>query len=169
MTDPTSIELTVLGIGVVLTVAVGQILARSGRLFLQDSFERPETASSVSTLLLVLFHLVVLGVIALVATIDLSIENAVEAIVVRLGFVLLVLGAAHAGTLLALTWLRRRRREQMLLGEMSAQTRQARRAQRRMRSAGGGTEPQAAASPDRADSADTRAAIERSEPGGQQH
>lgn len=129
MADPTSIGLTVLGIGVVLTVVVAQILVRSGRPFLQDSFERPETAASVTRLLVLLFHLVVLGVIALVAMIDVSFGGAVETVVVRLGFVLLVLGAAHGGTLLLLNRLRKRRHEQTMLDEMNEQVRDARLAQ----------------------------------------
>lgn len=128
MADSDSIYLTVLVVGVVLTVVIGQILIRSGRPFLEDVFARPETVSSVTRLLVVLFHLIVLGVIALVATIDVTFANPVETIVVRLGFVLLVLGAAHAGTLLVLARLRKRRHEQMLLDEMSAQAEHARRA-----------------------------------------
>lgn len=127
MADPTSIELIVLGIGVVLTLVVAQVLVRSGRPFLRDSFERPETAASVTRLLVVLFHLVVLGVIALVATIDVTLGNPVETLVVRLGFVLLVLGATYGGTLLLLWRLRKRRGEQLLLDEMSEQASTARR------------------------------------------
>jgi hypothetical protein len=127
MADPNSIYLSVLIAGVVLTVVVGQILVRSGRPFLEDVFDRPETVSSVTRLLVVLFHLIVLGVIALVATIDVTFDNPLETIVVRLGFVLLVLGGAHAGTLLVLARLRKRRHEQILLDEMNAQAEQARR------------------------------------------
>lgn len=127
MADPNSIYLSVLIAGVVLTIVIGQILIRSGRPFLEDVFDRPETASSVTRLLVVLFHLVVLGVIALVATIDVTFDNPLETIVVRLGFVLLVLGGAHAGTLLVLARLRKRRHEQILLDEMNAQAEQARR------------------------------------------
>lgn len=128
MTNPDGIYLTVLIVGVVLTIVVGQILVRSGRPFLEDVFDSPETVASVTRLLVVLFHLIVLGVIALVATIDVTFANWVETIVVRLGFVLLVLGAAHGGTLLVLARLRKRRQEQLLLDEMNAQAEQARRA-----------------------------------------
>lgn len=123
----------VLFIGVVLTVVVGQILVRSARPFLQDVFQRPESAASVTRLLVVLFHLVVLGVIALVATIDITLDHPFQTIVVRVGLVLLVLGAAHAGTLLILARLRERRRIQLSLEEQAAEAEQARqdRAQQR--------------------------------------
>jgi hypothetical protein len=129
MTDPVSIYLAVLFIGVGLTLVVGQILTRSVRPFLQDVFPKPETASSVTRLVVVLFHLIVLGVIALVATINITLSHPIQTIVVKLGLVLLVLGAAHGGTLLALTRLRARRRLQMLLDEKSAQAEQIRQVQ----------------------------------------
>jgi hypothetical protein len=127
MADPTSVYLSVLVIGVVLTVVVGQILLRSGRPFLEDVFEQPQRVESVTRMLVVLFHLVVLGVVALVATIDVTFDSAVETVAARLAFVLLVLGAAHAGTLLVLARLRRRRREQLLFDEMNAMAGEARR------------------------------------------
>lgn len=129
MADPVSTYLTVLFLGIVLTVAVGQILIRSGRPFLADVFPDPETGRSVTRLLVVLFHLVVLGLIALVATIDITFTHPIQTIVVRLGLVLLVLGAAHAGTLFVLTRLRARRRIQLRLDERNAQAEQARQAQ----------------------------------------
>ncbi|MGH3903969.1 MAG: hypothetical protein ACRDTE_07260 [Pseudonocardiaceae bacterium] len=120
----TGTYLTVLFFGIVLTVVVGQILIRSGRPFLEDVFREPDTARSVTRLLVVLFHLVVLGVIALVATLDVTFDHPVQTIVVRLGLVLLVLGVAYAGTLFALARLRARRRVQLLLAEQE-QVRQA--------------------------------------------
>ena len=129
MTDPASTYLTVLFIGIALTVGVGQILIRSGRPFLEDVFRERETARSVTRLLVVLFHLIVLGVIALVATIDITLEHPVQTIVVRLGLVLLVVGAAYGGTLLLLTRLRTRRRMQMRLDARVMQAEQAQQAQ----------------------------------------
>lgn len=125
MADPIGTYLTVLFIGVVLTVVVGQILIRSGRPFLEDVFREPETARSVTRLLVVLFHLIVLGVIALVATIDITLGHPIQTIVVRLGLVLLVVGAAYGGTLLVLTRLRTRRRMQMRLDDRAMQAEQA--------------------------------------------
>ena len=128
MADQAGSYFVVLFVGIALTVVVGQILVRSVRPFLEDVFQHPETSASVTRLLVVLFHLVVLGVIALVATIGITFDHPVQTIVVKLGLVLLVLGAAHAGTLLALARLRARRRMQMLLDEKSAQAEQLRQA-----------------------------------------
>lgn len=126
MTDQVGIFLVVLFVGIALTLVVGQILMRSGEPFLQDVFEKRETATSVARLLTVLFHLIVLGVIALVTTIDLTLEEPVQTVVARLGLVLLVLGVAYAIALVVLARLRARRRMQMLLDERAAQAEQAR-------------------------------------------
>ncbi|MFN2496803.1 MAG: hypothetical protein ABR608_12975 [Pseudonocardiaceae bacterium] len=127
--DDVSIYLTVLFIGIGLTVVVGQILVRSGRPFLEDVFPHRETASSVTQLLVVLFHLIVLGIIALVASIDVTVGPPIQTIVVRIGLILLVLGVAYGGTLLLLTRLRARRREQLLTDEHNAQVERAQQAQ----------------------------------------
>lgn len=124
MADPVGAYLVVLFIGIALTVVVGQILIRSARPFLQDVFKKPGSAASVTRLLVVLFHLVVLGVIALVATIDITLDHPIQTFVVKLGLVLLVLGAAHGGTLLLLARLRERRRMQMSIDEHAEQARQ---------------------------------------------
>ncbi|MGH3915482.1 MAG: hypothetical protein ACRDTC_19060 [Pseudonocardiaceae bacterium] len=124
MRDPVDTYLAVLVIGIALTLIVGQILIRSARPFLQDVFQKPESAASVTRLLVVLFHLVVLGVIALVATIDITLDHPIQTMVVRVGLVLLVLGAAYGGTLLLLTRLRERRRVQMSIDEHAEQARQ---------------------------------------------
>jgi hypothetical protein len=121
MSDPVGTYLTVLLIGVGLTILVGQVLMRSARPFLEEVFERPETANSVARLLVLLFHLVVLGVLALVVSIDFTFDHPLQTIVVKLGLVLLVLGIAHGSTLVLLTRLRTRRRLRMEYEEKAAQ------------------------------------------------
>lgn len=124
MADPVSTFLTVLLIGIALTIVVGQILVRSGQAILAEVFPRRETATSVTRLVVVLFHLVVLGVLALVVTIDFTLATPIQTIVVKLGLVLLVLGAAYAATLSLLARLRARRRMQLLVEQNNAQTQQ---------------------------------------------
>ncbi len=109
--------LIVLLLGIALTFADGQILIRAGRAFLEDVFERRETAASLSTLLVVFFHLLVLGIIALVSTVDVGAESFVELIVKKMGWVLLILAMAHAITVIILTRVRHQWREQQLLAE----------------------------------------------------
>ena len=68
-------------------------------------------------MLVAFFHLLVLGVIALVSTIDVGAESFVELIVKKTGWVLLVLAVAHGITMIILTRLRNQWREQQLLAE----------------------------------------------------
>ena len=72
----------------------GQIIYRNGRRYLQQSAPNA-SAESLTTLVTVLFHLVVLGVLALVSTVDVPADTPVEGVVMRLGIVLLIIGIAH--------------------------------------------------------------------------
>lgn len=103
----TNSYVTFLLIGTVLVLLDGQVIYRNGRKFLQQS---APTASveSLTRLVSVLFHLAVLGVLALISTIDLPADNPVEGIVLRLGVVLIVLGIAHWIAITALTRIRDR-------------------------------------------------------------
>lgn len=107
------IAFLILGTG--LTLLVGQLLIRSGRPYLEEVFEERRVAVSVLRLLTVLFHLLVLGVLALISTIDVPVEGAVQAVVTKLGIVLLVLGIAQGGTMVVLAKLRERRLAQDLI------------------------------------------------------
>lgn len=127
----TGTYLLIVGIGLVLTLVVGQILMRSGRGFLTDVFADEEVARSTTRLLGVLFHLVALGFLALISTFDpVPVEGVAQMVVTKLGVILLVLGALHGGTLLLLSRIRTRRREQGLEQSISAQYDQARQQRR---------------------------------------
>lgn len=86
--------LAFLTIAVLIVVVDGQILYRSGKRYLAGSYGDGEASTSMTRLVVVLFHLVVLGVIALISTIDIG-GSGVEAVVARLGVVLLIVALAH--------------------------------------------------------------------------
>jgi hypothetical protein len=94
-------------IGTVLVLLDGQVIYRNGRKFLQQSAPSA-SAESLTRLVSVLVHLAVLGVLALISTIDLPADNATEGIVMRLGVILIVLGIAHWISITALTRIRDR-------------------------------------------------------------
>lgn len=96
--------------GTALTLLVGQLLIRSGLVYLEEVFDDRRLASSANRLLAVLFHLVMLGVLALISTIDVPVDGTPQTVVTKLGVVLLVLGAGHGTTLVGLGRLRDRRR-----------------------------------------------------------
>lgn len=102
-----------LGTGATLTV--GQVLYRSGRGYLEEMYPDGKVAQSVNMLLAVLFHLVVLGILGIISTIDVPVEGSAQQVVTKLGVVLLVLGMAHGGAMLALARVRDRRASQQFM------------------------------------------------------
>jgi hypothetical protein len=103
---------TYLAIGVTLTAWVGRALHRHGGPCLADALGSAELAESVNRLLVVGFHLVGLGGVALLLQVDGALAtpaDVVRAVAIRLGLVLLLLGALHLVNMLALHRLGRRR------------------------------------------------------------
>lgn len=106
--------------GVVLVLIDGQLLYRSGVRYLGSAYPA-DSARSVMQLVAVLFHLVVLGVLALISTIDVESGLPIRDLVVKLGVLLLALGVAHGVTMAILMTIRSRRRdEQLIEDEISA-------------------------------------------------
>lgn len=86
-------------LSIALTIAVGTALSRSGRVFLTEVLGGNQAlAGAVNRLLIVGFYLLTLGFIALVMRPPGAITSAAQAaqvLSVKIGEVLLVLGAAH--------------------------------------------------------------------------
>lgn len=104
----------VYGVTVVsLTVWVGRTLARNGEVFLIDVFAGDTAlASAVNRLLIVGFFLVNLGYAALILRLDtpvVDLRGGIEALSVKVGGVLVVLGVVHLCNVLVLQRVRRRR------------------------------------------------------------
>ncbi len=107
----TTMYITLLVVAVALTFLVGRLLVTAGEPFLQEVFQDVSVTRSVNLLLSVLFHLITLGVLAIISVIDLgdSLEP-LQQFIMRLGIVLLVLGAAYGISMLVLIRVRERRR-----------------------------------------------------------
>ncbi|MFE1962812.1 hypothetical protein [Streptomyces sp. NPDC059479] len=99
-------------ISVALTVWVARTLSRNGRIFLADVLQGDEKlADAVNHLLVVGFYLVNLGFVALYLKNADAVEHArglFEALSVKIGVVLLVLGVMHLGNVYVLNKIRRR-------------------------------------------------------------
>ncbi|MDN3295945.1 hypothetical protein QWM81_18175 [Streptomyces ficellus] len=99
-------------ISVALTIWVARTLSRNGRIFLADVLHGNEQlAGAVNHLLVVGFYLVNFGFVALYLSQDDAVINArqlFEALSVKLGVVLLVLGVMHLGNVYVLNKIRRR-------------------------------------------------------------
>jgi hypothetical protein len=101
-------------VSVVLTVWVATTLFRHGRRFLLDVFKNDEQlADSVNHLLVVGFYLINLGYVSLQLKLDdapASAAGVIEALSVKVGLVLVVLGAMHFTNLFVFSKMRREAR-----------------------------------------------------------
>ncbi|MFJ9802132.1 hypothetical protein [Streptomyces wuyuanensis] len=99
-------------ISVALTIWVARTLSRNGRIFLSDVLHGNERlADAVNHLLVVGFYLVNFGFVALYLSQDDAVADArrmFEALSVKLGVVLLVLGVMHLANVYVLNKIRRR-------------------------------------------------------------
>ena len=112
MTIGISTYLIYLALSIALTVWVARTLHKNGRVFLVDVFHGNEAlADSVNHLLVVGFYLINFGFISLALKLGYAIETAeqsVEALSVKIGMVLLVLGGMHLLNLFVFSRMRRR-------------------------------------------------------------
>ncbi len=112
MTFGVSTYIVYLAISIALTVWVARTLHKNGRVFLVDVFHGNEgLADSVNHLLVVGFYLINLGYVSLALKLGYEINNAqegIEALSVKIGMVLLVLGGMHFFNLFIFSRMRRR-------------------------------------------------------------
>ena len=112
MTIAISTYLVYLAISVALTIWVARTLHKNGRVFLVDVFHGNENlADSVNHLLVVGFYLINFGYVSLALKLGYEVTTAqegIEALSVKVGMVLLVLGAMHFFNLFIFSRLRRR-------------------------------------------------------------
>lgn len=92
-------DIVFLVIGVIVVVVVGQLLAYSGRRYVGGGAATQRGgAGSIAVLSSVVFHLVTLGLLALIAVLPVGATPA-QSVMLRIGILLLVLGAVYAATL----------------------------------------------------------------------
>ena len=113
---------TFLVLGIVLVVVDGQLIYHSGKGYLKRAYDEEE-ATSMIRLAVVLFHLVVLGLLALVSLVSVETGNATKDVVMKLGIVLLLLALAHAVTMAILARIRDRQMQQELADQMAEEHR----------------------------------------------
>ncbi len=116
--DTTKVYLTFLVLGVLLVLIDGQLIARSGREYLRKVYE-PEAARSMIKMVVGLFHLIMLGLIALISLINVDTGLPVRDVVVKLGVLFLVLAGAHGFTMTILMRVRDRRWQEQISDEIT--------------------------------------------------
>lgn len=112
MTIGISTYLVYLAISIALTIWVARTLHKNGRVFLVDVFHGNENlADSVNHLLVVGFYLINFGYVSLALKLGYEVTTAqegIEALSVKVGMVLLVLGGMHFFNLFIFSRMRRR-------------------------------------------------------------
>ena len=112
MTIGISTYLIYLAVSIALTIWVGRTLHKNGRVFLVDVFHGNEAlADSVNHLLVVGFYLINFGYVSLALKLGYVVttaEQSIEALSVKVGLVLLVLGGMHFFNLLIFSRMRHR-------------------------------------------------------------
>ena len=112
MTIGISTYLIYLAVSIALTIWVARTLHKNGRVFLVDVFHGNEAlADSVNHLLVVGFYLINFGYVSLALKLGYEVTSAqegIEALSVKVGMVLLVLGAMHFFNLFIFSRMRRR-------------------------------------------------------------
>jgi hypothetical protein len=112
MTIGITTYLIYLAISIGLTIWVARTLHKNGRVFLVDVFHGNEAlADSVNHLLVVGFYLINFGYVSLALKLGYDVatpQEGIEALSVKVGMVLLVLGAMHFFNLFIFSRMRRR-------------------------------------------------------------
>src|SRR5690348_9884701 len=108
-----STYLVYLAISIGLTVWVAHTLHKNGRIFLVDVFHGNDAlADSVNHLLVVGFYLINLGYVSMALKLGYTInstQEGIEALSVKIGMVLIVLGGMHFFNLFVFSRMRRRK------------------------------------------------------------
>ena len=107
--------LVVLFLGAVLVLIDGQLIFRAGVGYLGEAYDNPKRARQVAGMVAVLFHMVMFGVVALVASVAFSPDAGVRSVLVRMGILFLLTALGHAITMTILS----RMREQQLSTEVA--------------------------------------------------
>jgi hypothetical protein len=113
MTIGITTYLLYLAISIALTIWVARTLHKNGRVFLVDVFHGNEAlADSVNHLLVVGFYLINFGYVSMALKLGYQVINpqeAIEALSVKVGMVLIVLGTMHFFNLFIFSRMRRRK------------------------------------------------------------
>lgn len=107
-------SLVVFVVSSVVVFLDGQIIRAKGRTYLRAVYPNPDVAESINLLIAVLFHLLALGVLALLVAPPAGSQSLIRAIATKFGLALLVVAVSHAAAMLTLSKVRARHVETQL-------------------------------------------------------
>ena len=98
--------LLILGIGAIIVAIDGQLIIRKAPSYLDEVYENKKRSRQVTGMVAGLFHLIMLGVVALVSSVSLAPDAGIQSVLARLGVMLLLTAVGHGVTMVVLSRLR---------------------------------------------------------------
>ena len=107
--------LLILIVGVVIVLVDGQLILRGAPGYLAEVYRSPKEARQVSGMVAVLFHLVMLGVVALVTSMWIAPDADIRSVLARVGIILLLTAIGHGITMAVLSRLRQQQLDTQIM------------------------------------------------------
>jgi hypothetical protein len=108
--------LLILGIGAIIVAVDGQLIIRKAPSYLDEVYDNPKRSRQVTGMVAGLFHLIMLGIVALVSSVSLAPDAGIQSVLARLGVMLLLTAVGHGVTMLVLARLREQELATQLAG-----------------------------------------------------
>jgi hypothetical protein len=111
----------ILLVGVVIVIVDGQLILRGAPGYLAEVYQTPKEARQVSGMVAVLFHLIMLGVVALVTSIWISPDAGIRSVLARVGIILVLTAIGHGITMAVLSRLRQQQLDTQIMESQVAE------------------------------------------------
>jgi hypothetical protein len=98
--------LLILVVGAVIVLVDGQMIMRKAPEYLDEVYDNPRRSRQITGMVVGLFHLIMLGVVSLVSSMDLDLNAGSRPVLARIGILLLLTAVGHGLTLMVLSRLR---------------------------------------------------------------
>ncbi|MDQ2706388.1 MAG: hypothetical protein M3Z25_01520 [Actinomycetota bacterium] len=98
--------LLILVIGAVVVLVDGQMIMRKAPEYLDEVYQNPGRSRKVTGMVVGLFHLIMLGVVALVSSVGLDPNAGMQSVLARIGVLLLLTAVGHGIAMVVLSRLR---------------------------------------------------------------
>ena len=100
------IYLVILAVGVAVVAIDGQLILRKAPAYLDEVYEDRARSRKVTAMVVALFHLIMLGLVALVSSVGLAADAGIQSVLARIGVMLLLTALGHGITMVVLSRLR---------------------------------------------------------------
>jgi hypothetical protein len=124
------IYLIILAVGIAIVAVDGQVILRKAPDYLDEVYDDHARSRKVTAMVVALFHLIMLGLVALVSSVGLAADAGIQSVVARVGVLLLLTALGHGITMIVLSRLREEELATKIADSASAPQSPSRRADR---------------------------------------